>query len=121
MNISINNLTYFFSYEKIKDEQDFSIYKGMLPYLTPQLIYNFQNKEEVFKASQIYILDVRITQDYIRYIRPINETEEKKYKKQDINNETLIDMKLYEKRFDQYNYKNFCLISLSGNLSIMTK
>ena len=32
--------------------------------------------EEIFNERQIYISDARITPDYIRYIRPINETNE---------------------------------------------
>ena len=47
--------------------------------------------KKIFNARQIYISDVRITPDYIRYIRPINETEGEKYKKPYSENETIID------------------------------
>ena len=55
-------------------------YQNMLPHLTPDLNID-SSIEEIFNAREIYISDVRITPEYIKYIRPINETEEKKYKK----------------------------------------
>ena len=88
----------------------------MLPHLTPDLKEISPTIEEVFNARQIYISDVRITPDYIKYIRPINETEELKYKKRYSDNETIVDKKLFEKRTDQYNYTDFCKIALEEKL-----
>jgi hypothetical protein len=54
--------------------------------------------EEIFNAREIYISDARITPDYIRYLRPINETDEEKYKKRKSDNKTIIDKNIYKKR-----------------------
>ena len=72
--------------------------------------------KEIFNARQIYISDIRITTDYIKYIRPINETEELKYKKRYSENETIIDNRLFIKRPDQINYIDFCKIALDERL-----
>ena len=42
---------------------------------------------EIFYIRQLYISDADITTKYIQYIRPINEKEEEKYKKKNIESE----------------------------------
>ena len=73
-------------------------------------------KDEIFNSRQIYISDIRITPDYIRYLRPINETEELKYNKSYPNDEIIVDRKLYEKRSDQYDYIEFCKLAIDEKL-----
>ena len=98
---------------------DFSKYKNMFPHLTND--FNNTNNipsslEEIFNARQIYISDTKITPDYIRYIRPINETEEKKFQKPFGDNKTIIDKNIYKKRDDQYNYTEFGELALNEKL-----
>ena len=90
-------------------------YQNMLPHLTPDLNIN-SSIEEIFNARQIYISDVRITPEYIKYIRPINETEEKKYKKRYSKKETIIDKNLFKRRDDQYDYNYYCQMALDEKL-----
>ena len=99
-------------------DSNFSKYKNMIPHLTND--FNNSNipfsLEEIFNARQIYISDAKITPDYIRYIRPINETEEEKYKKIGQDNKTIIDKNIYKKRDDQYNYIEFSKLALNEKL-----
>ena len=92
------------------------MFKDMLPNLTPDFTTPPQKLEEIFNARQIYISDVKITHDYIKYIRPFNEEEEKKFKKRYSENETVIDKNIFEKRKDQYEYINFCNLALEEKL-----
>ena len=57
-----------------------------------------------------------MTEQYIRYIRPINETEEEKYKKRYSENETKISTDIFKKRKDQYNYIDFAKLCLEEKL-----
>ena len=112
-NISINGHLDFFKYQK------------MLPHLTPNFNSSAKNVEEIFSARQLYISDTIITPEYIKYIRPIKQNEENNYKHNSLHDENIIDMKLLKKRVDQYNYKEFCNLSLSerliDNISIQYK
>ena len=98
----INNSSIVYNNSTINDPE-FSKYQKILPHLTPDLNNN-SSIEEIFNAREIYISDVRITPEYIKYIRPINETEEKKYKKRYSKKETIIDKNLFKRRDDQYDY-----------------
>ena len=113
------------SYTKVYNEKDidysnsnFSKFKNMLPHLKND--FNETNipssLEEIFNAREIYISDARITPDYIRYLRPINETVEEKYKKRNFDNKTIIDKNIYKKRDDQINYEEFCKIAIDEKL-----
>ena len=97
----------------------------MLPHLTPNFNSSAKNVEEIFSARQLYISDTIITPEYIKYIRPIKQNEENNYKHNSLHDENIIDMKLLKKRVDQYNYKEFCNLSLSerliDNISIQYK
>lgn len=50
----------------------------MIPGLTPNFNITPININEIFKARQLYISDSKITPEYIRYLRPIDEKKEKK-------------------------------------------
>ena len=63
-----------------------------------------------------YISDIRLSPEYIKYIRPINETEEQKYKQHYSKNDTIIDENLFKKRIDQFDYKEFFKLSLKEKL-----
>ena len=121
-NIYILNKSYSKVYnEKAIINSDFSKYKNMIPHLMHDFKNNINNipssLEEIFNAREIYISDARITHDYIRYIRPINEIDEEKYKKPySENNKTIIDKDIYKKRDDQYNYIEFCKLALDEKL-----
>ena len=111
-NITNNTIT-----KKVTNDPEFYKYQNMMPHLTPDLSVKPSSLEEIFNARQIYISDVRITPEYIKYIRPINETEEEKYIKRYSENETTIDKNLYSnKRPDQYDYKEFCKLNLEEKL-----
>ena len=94
------------------EDPEFSKYKKMLPHLSPDLNVYPNSIEEIFNARQIYISGSEISTEYIKFLRPINETEEQKYNKRYSENETFIDPDIYKKREDQYEYKNFCKLAL---------
>ena len=100
----------------IKTNTDLSKYENMLPRLTPELNIRPSSLVQIFNARQIYISDVKITPEYIKFIRPINETEEEKYKKRYSEHDTIIDKQLFEKRIDQFNYSQFCKLALDEKL-----
>ena len=100
----------------IKSNTDLSKYKNMLPSLTSELNTESLSIEEIFNARQIYISDIKITPEYIKFIRPINETEEEKYQKRYSEHDTIIDKKLFEKRLDQFKYTEFCKLALDEKL-----
>ena len=107
----------FFVYntDTIKDA-NFSIYKDMLPHLKPNSNDIPKSIPEIFNAREIYISDVKITNDYIRYLRPIDEEYEKQYQKRYSENETAIDSNLYKRREDQYDYLTFSKLALNEQL-----
>ena len=107
----------FFVYntDTIKDT-NFSIYKDMLPHLTPNANDIPESIPEIFNAREIYISDVKITNEYIRYLRPIDEEYEQQYQKRYSENETVIDNNLYKKREDQYDYLTFSKLALNEQL-----
>ena len=92
-------------------------YKNMMPRLTPdEDAQPPKSINEIFNSRQIYITDAKITPEYIKYIRPINETEEEKYQIRYSNTTTYIDKKIFENRPDQYEYQIFCNLSLQKKL-----
>ena len=80
--------------------------------MLPRLNHNFNgipsSINEIFNAREIYISDSRITPEYIKYIRPINEPKEKRHKKKFPKNKTKIDLNIFKKRTDQYDFNTFC-------------
>ena len=63
------------------DIPELNRFQNMLPHLNDNLNDSPSSLREIFNARQLYISDIRITQEFIRYIRPINDKEEQKYKK----------------------------------------
>ena len=64
----------------------------------------------------LYIPDANLTGEYIRHIRPKNETEEKKYQIRHSENEIKISPNYFKKRIDQYNYIDFANICVEEKL-----
>ena len=92
-------------------------YQNMLPRLTPdEKVKQSYSIQDIFNSRQLYITDAKITPQYIKYIRPLNKKEEKKYQKNYPENQTIIDRKIFAKRPDQYNYKEFCKLALEEKL-----
>ena len=92
------------------------VFKDMFPRLVPNPNSPPASIKKLFNSRQLYITDTKITSDYIKYIRPIDEEEELKYKKRYSENETVIDKNIFEKRKDQYHYLNFSRIALDEKL-----
>ena len=112
----INNKTFIYKNDIKNSNISVLKYQHLLPRLSPDSNDIPSSLEAIFNARQIYISDAKITPDYIRYIRPINETEEEKYKKPYSENETMIDRNLFQKRNDQYDYYDFCRLALAKKL-----
>ena len=121
-NIKINNSIYIENdYKKVyningKSDPNFSKYKNMLPRLSPDFNTDPSSIEEIFNAREIYISDAKINSEYLKYLRPINETEEEKYNQRLSKHDSVIDKKLFEKRADQLDYRDFCQIALDEKL-----
>ena len=121
-NIKINNSIYIENdYKKVyningKSDPNFSKYKNMLPRLSPDFNTDPSSIEEIFNAREIYISDAKINSEYLKYLRPINETEEEKYNQRLSKHDSVIDKKLFEKRADQLDYREFCQIALDEKL-----
>ena len=112
----ISNITILYKNKIINGKINTLQYQNILPRLTPDLKYIPSSLDEIFNARQIYISDARITRDYISYVRPINETEEEKYKKPYSENKTIIDKDIFKRRDDQINYVEFCKLALNEKL-----
>jgi glycosyltransferase involved in cell wall biosynthesis len=54
---------------------------AMLPRIKLGKDNKITNIEQIFESRRLYITDISITNKYINYLRPINETEESKYRK----------------------------------------
>ena len=68
--------------------------------------------DDILISRSLYISS-KLTGEYIRYIRPINIIEDKKYRKKYFIN---ISSDIFKKRFDQYDYKEFSKICLEERL-----
>ena len=95
--------------------------------MLPRLDKNFNSyniplkKDDLFYSRQIYISEAKITPDYIKFIRSINEKEEQKHKENLNEKEIIIDNNIYIKRNDQYKYTDFCKLALNEKLIYDTK
>ena len=112
----ISNKTILYKNKIINSKINTLQYQNILPRLTLDLKDIPSSLDEIFNARQIYISDARITRDYISYVRPINETEEEKYKKPYSENKTIIDKDIFKRRDDQINYVEFCKLALNEKL-----
>ena len=87
----------------------------MLPHLLVNCSDNLSSIKTIFDVKQIYISNVKITPEYIRYIRAINNTRET-IQNNYIKSEIKIDNNIYRKRTNQYDYKEFCKIAINEKL-----
>ena len=81
---------------------------------------NLDNKtiptiEKIFKSRVLFISSANLTGEYIRYIGPINETEEEKTKKYS-EEEIIISPQIFKKRKNQYDYIDFANLCLKEKL-----
>ena len=113
---SNNNFNITIFIENNTNNINITKYQNMLPRLTPDMKVFPSTTEEILSARQLYISDAKINAEYIKHIRPINETGEEKYKKRYSENETFIDKNLFNRRSDQYNYNEFCKLALEEKL-----
>ena len=100
----------FIFFKKKKASKKPNIFDDIKPRL------NLMNKKyvpkgyELFNSRQLFINDTNLTLDYIHYIRPVNETEEEKYKQELYPNITP-DISFTENRnnqIDLYTYYKLC-------------
>ena len=106
----------FYYYSKknyIKYKKEFN---NILPKVNLENNNIVPSLEEIFNSRILYIPDANLTGEYIRYIRPINENEEEKYKKKYSEKETIISPEIFQKRKDQYDYKDFAKLCLEEKL-----
>ena len=115
-NFITNNNTNLYNNKNITSFAEFSKFQNMIPHLTHDLNDYPLEIRDIFNARQLYISDIRITPEYIKFIRPINQKEEQKYKHRYSENITIIDENLFKKRLDQYEYTEFGKLSLEEKL-----
>ena len=63
--------------------------------------------EDIFNSRELFINDSDLTGNYIKYIRPINKTEEKQYRKKRSSNKLIISSDYFTKKGNQYDYQKF--------------
>ena len=81
-------------------------FKDILPKISPNTDY-FPSLKEIFMSRHLYINDADLTSEYIRFIKPVNENEEKKYRRKGKEKNIKFDDNFYQKRKDQYDFKAF--------------
>lgn len=100
----------------IKFDSNFSLFEKMLPRLTINSNNPPLNLNEIFNSRELYISNVKITPEYIKFIRPLNETEESGCTKIIPEKKIFINNNLFKKRQDQYDFKTFCELALNEKL-----
>ena len=63
--------------------------------------------EDIFNSRELFINDFNLTGDYIKFIRPINKSEEKQFKKKSSGNKIKISNDYLKKKVGQYDYIKF--------------
>ena len=99
-----------------KSNKFLKIFRDILPKV------NEKNKqihslEEIFYSRRLFISAANLSQNYIRYIRKIKGIEEKEYKN-NYRNETEIDPKIFNKRKDQFTFKDYINLCFKNKLLI---
>ena len=97
-----------------------NIFIDILPKINLKTNY-IPSLEEIFNSRKLYIFDSNLTGEYIRYLRPIKENEEKNFKKKYFEFETIISPEIFKKREDQYNYLDFAKFCLEEKLIYSNK
>ena len=95
---------------------NFSKFENMFPRTTANSNKPTLNLNEIFNSRELYISDVKITPEYIKFIRPLNETEEAEFSKIIPEKKIFIDNNMFKKRKDQYDFKAFCELALKEKL-----
>ena len=72
--------------------------------------------KDIFNSRELFINDFDLTGDYIEFIRPINESEEKQYKKKISANKIKFSDDYFKKKVDQYDYTKFVKLSQEEKL-----
>jgi len=101
---------YFIIFRIKLPEKEINKFADFLPKIDLSDENYIPSVSQVFNSRELFISDVNLTLDYINYIRPINETEEKKYKKKlypDLKPD-LSFMKNRTNQIDLYSYYNIC-------------
>jgi glycosyltransferase involved in cell wall biosynthesis len=81
-------------------------FENLLPKLNNT---NFNNLDDIYKSRELFIYDNNISIQYINFIKPINEIEEKNYQDKSYENEENFE-RFLKKRNDQLTYKEFIKI-----------
>ena len=107
----ILSLAYFALYKaknkSIFEDKQIIKYQDILPKKNLDKNKIVSSLDEIFNSRQLYINDADLTTKYIRYIRPIDEKEEEKYKKKNFESELKFTEDYFKKREDQYKYNNY--------------
>ena len=76
------NLYYWFLYIKITENNSESdiLFREILPKISLDENINIRDLKEIFNSRELFIHESELSLDYIHYIRPVDEIEEKKYK-----------------------------------------
>ena len=109
-------LHYIFSYKNLKSFNHIHFKFGDNLPRTSLGNNTIPSLDEIFNSRILYISDAKISRNYIKYIRPIDEKEEEKYKKRYSKNETYVNPGNYKKRKGQYDFKTFAKICIDEKL-----
>jgi glycosyltransferase involved in cell wall biosynthesis len=95
-----------FLVEKINLNKKYTKFLNILPRINTQKDVP-SCLEDIFNSRELFISDSDLTGNYIKYIRPINKSEEKQIKKKYSDNELIISSDYFQKRENQFDYKKF--------------
>ena len=110
---NLNNKAYIF---KIKDNKSYnSKFKKFLPKVKNNNSY-IPNLKEIYNSKELFINSEDITNEYIKYIRPLEENEEREPEKN--HSEIIFNKKYFKKREDQYSYKKYVKLCQEEKLII---
>ena len=96
----------------------FQLFKDVLPKINKQN-RTIHSLDDLFNSRRLFISDANLTQKYIRYVRKINETEEETYKKYS-KKEVKINPIIFNKRADQFNFKDYLNLCVKNKLLVNT-
>ena len=107
---SINN-NLFINNSMINNASFIEKFKNILPRIN--LKDNNSTLKRIFKSNQLFIGDANITNEYLHFIRPINEDEENNYNQKLYEN---IIPDITENRTYVYNFKDYFTLCNEGRL-----
>ena len=109
-----------FIFQKVKSTKKFfNRFRDILPKINEKN-KQIQTLDEIFNSRRLFISSANLTQKYIRYIRKINGREGKEYKNKYSEYKTEIDPKIFNKRKDQFNFKDYLKLCFKNELLIKT-